>query len=209
MDYQTSSRSHKKTSATGSNYSSRLSPVTATEPASVRYFAALANSTTPYESPYAQDRDKRPQPPAVRTSATPTATRSPREEPTYRRSSPPIGGSLSTHSSSSGGSLFTSSTSRRQQRSTTPGSMSSSKAMSSVSQFLIFVSRHTPFISLAAILQRGFFVITEDDLVLTNVTFSRFQIIRAPNALPLLASVSCCAAPDAISISFETCIIYF
>ena len=137
MDHQTS-RSQKKRSPTGSSSSSKYSNSTTTESASLRYFTALANTSTPYESPYAQDRDKRPQQPttaALRASTISTTARSVSAEPSYKTTSLPVRGAPSTHSSSSGGSLYTASPSRQPQRAETPGSMSSSKTMSSVSHF--------------------------------------------------------------------------
>ena len=150
MDHQTS-RSQKKRSATGSSSSSKSSNPTTTESASLRYFTALANKSTPYESPYAQDRDKRPPPPttaALRASTISTTTRSSSAEVSYKPTSLPVRGVQSTHSSSSGGSLYTSSPSRQQQRAESPGTMSSSKTMSSVShRFPSFVNFQIPLSS--------------------------------------------------------------
>lgn len=138
MDYSTSSRSQKKPSPTGSiSSSSRSSPPT-TESASLRYLRALTNSSEPYESPYAQDIDKRLQPPtgtALRASTLSTATRFTSGEPSYQTISPLVQESLSTYSSSSGGSLYNSLSSRQRQKDVTPGKMSSSRTMSSVSHF--------------------------------------------------------------------------
>lgn len=149
MDYQTSSRSQKKpyySSSNSQSSSSRHSTHSATDSASIRYYTALANSSTPYESPYAQDKDRQTQPPtnpALRASA----TRSTSVNPSYKASSPPVRDSLSTYSSSSGGSLYTSSPSRQQHRGTTSGSMSSSKGMSSVSHFFYLSSGSHPLSS--------------------------------------------------------------
>ena len=137
MDYQISSRSQKKSSPAGSNSSPASSIPTTTQSARVSYFTAIANSSTSYESPYAQGRDKRPQPPtaaAIRASTISTATRSSSVDPAYKRGSPPVRGALSTSSSSSGGSLYTSSPSRQQQQGDITETMSSSRDMSSVSQ---------------------------------------------------------------------------
>lgn len=134
MDYQATSSRQKRPSPKHSNSYSASSrrPISSTsESASIRYYTALANSSTPYESPYAQDT----QPPTNQTlrASTTSIARSPSVNPAYIAPSPPTKESLSTYSSSSGGSLYPSSTSRQEYRSNTPGTMSSSKTMSSVS----------------------------------------------------------------------------
>ena len=135
MDYPTASRDPKKPSSTGSTSSSRRSTSATTESASVRYFTAFANSSAPYESPYAQVYDKRTQSPTTSGLQTSTAARtaSPSARVAYTATSLPSRGNLSTYSSSSGGSLYTTSRSNQQRRGGTPGSMSSSKPMSAVS----------------------------------------------------------------------------
>ncbi len=123
MGYQTASNSQKKPSSTissksSSSSSSRHSIPTTTASSSSRYLTAVANSNVPYESPYAQNRDKKP------------ASRSTSEQTILRAST-------SAYSSSSpGGSLYTSSPAPSQYRQTTPGTMSTSRTMSSVSQCL-------------------------------------------------------------------------
>lgn len=208
MDYPTSSRRQKKPSPTGSDSSSKYSSPTTTESASGGYFTALANSSTPYESPYTQGRDKRPQPPTtltLRASTTSNTTRSQRVDPSYQPTSPPVRGSLSTYSSSSGGSLYTSSPSREQQRGTTPGSMSSSsKAMSSVSAFYPFVSRQTLNVELRCYAVRVVSYISGNGFFHHRDGFTRgFQINYAAVAPSPLASVRRCAALDAIATSAE------
>ena len=211
MNYQTSSRSQKKASPASSNNSSRSLSAATTEPASVRYFTALANSSTEYESPYAQDRDKRPQPPTTRASTLPYTARSTSgSAATYRTLTPPARGDLSTYSSSSGGSLYT--TSRQQQRSTTPGNMNSSKTMSSVSQHFPFVSRETPVSQHCFRFPARFLKAKKSRPLYTTgglSTSSRFRVIRAPDASSLLASAICCTVPDAIFISRAIRIISF
>lgn len=115
MDYQTPSRNQKKKSPT--DRSSRPSPSrhsssSLSESASLRYYTALATSSTPYQSPYTQDEDRPTQLPtgsASRTSAKSTTSNS-IVDPSYKAPSPPTKDSLSTYSSSSGGSLYTSPT---------------------------------------------------------------------------------------------------
>lgn len=148
MDYQTPSRNQKKKSPTNPSpprSSSRLSDSSLSDSASIRYYTALANSSTlyqsPYESPYARDEDRRTQPPtesASRTSAISTTSGSTTVNPSYTAPSPATKDSPSTYSSSSGGSLYTSSLTAQSYRGNTLGSMSPSKGktMSSVSPFL-------------------------------------------------------------------------
>lgn len=142
MDYQTPYRSQKRKSPTDPNSrssSSKESTSSLPESASIRYYTALAKSSTPYISPYAQDDNRRTQPPttlALRAPATSTS-RSTTVNSSYKAPSAPTKGSLSTYSSSSGGSLYTSSPPRQTYAEHSPGSMSSSKGktMSSVSRF--------------------------------------------------------------------------
>ena len=130
MNYQSSSRSQKKRSPTSSNTAS--STPTTSLPPSLLYFTAAASASVPYESPYAQNQDRRPQRPSdtfVRstsssTSAYPTSsvlstTRTPQSK----------------QSSSGSDDSFYDSPGPRSSRYTTPtGTMSSSqRTMSSVS----------------------------------------------------------------------------
>ena len=133
MGHQTTSSSHKKPSPTTSSKSfssssSKHSIPATTALSSLGYFPAVANSNVPYESPYAQNKDRKP------------ASRSTSEQ-TLLSAPTPIRASTSAYSSSSsGGSLYTSSPAPPQYRQTTPGTMSNSRTMSSVSQFFTFVS---------------------------------------------------------------------
>ena len=134
MNYQSSSRSQKKRSPTSSNTasSSRQTTPTASLPPSLRYFTAAASASVPYESPYAQNQDRRPQRPSdslVRSTSSSTSV--------Y-----PTSSGLSTtrtpqskQSSSGSDDSFYDSPGPRSSRYTTPaGTMSSSqRTMSSVS----------------------------------------------------------------------------
>lgn len=134
MDYQSSSRSQKKRSPTGSDTasSSRQAVPTTSVPPSLRYFTAVASSSTPYESPYAQDQDSRSQPPS--DSSVRSTSRSTSLYPTL--SGVPTTRSLhSKQSSSSSGDSIYESQGPRHSRNTTPGgTMSTQRTMSSVSQ---------------------------------------------------------------------------
>ena len=137
MNYQSSPRSQKKRSPTssGTASSSRQATPTASLPPSLRYFTAAANSSVPYESPYAQNQDRRPQRPSdsfVRSTSSSTSV--------Y-----PTSSGLSTtripqskQSSSSSDDSFYDSPGPRSSRYTTPaGTMSSNqRTMSSVSRLL-------------------------------------------------------------------------
>ena len=134
MNYQSSSRSQKKRSpaSSGTASSSRQATPTASLPPSLRYFTAAASSSVPYESPYAQNQDRRPQRPSdsfVRSTSSSTSL--------Y-----PTSSGLSTtrtpqskQSSSCSDDSFYDSPGARSSRYTTPaGTMSSSqRTMSSVS----------------------------------------------------------------------------
>ena len=134
MNYQSSSRSQKKRSpaSSGTASSSRQATPTASLPPSLRYFTAAASSSVPYESPYAQNQDRRPQRPSdsfVRSTSSSTSV--------Y-----PTSSGLSTtrtpqskQSSSCSDDSFYDSPGARSSRYTTPaGTMSSSqRTMSSVS----------------------------------------------------------------------------
>ena len=129
MGHQTATSSQKKPSPTvsiksSSSSSSRKSNPPTTASSSSSYLTAVANSNAPYESPYAQNKDKKP-------------TSRPISEQTVLSAPNPIRESTSAYSSSSsGGSVYTSSPAPPQYRQTTPGTMSNSRTMSSVSQFL-------------------------------------------------------------------------
>ena len=129
MGYQTATSSQKKPSPTvssksSSSSSSRNSVPATTASSSSRYLTAVANSNAPYESPYAQNKDKKP------------ASRSTSEQTVLSAPTPIRASTLAYSSSSSGGSVYTSSPAPSQYRQTTPGTMSNSRTMSSVSQFL-------------------------------------------------------------------------
>ena len=132
MDYQSSSRSQKTRSPAAFNTASssrQAIPTTSCSP-SLRYFTAAASSSVPYESPYAQDQDRRPQPPSYSsdrstsrstsvfpTSSGPYTSRAPHSKP----------------SSSSGDSVYDSPGPRGSRSITPGGTMSTQRAMSSVS----------------------------------------------------------------------------
>ena len=136
MDYQSSSRSSKKRSPTSS---SRQATPTINAPSSLRYFTAAVSSSKPYESPYAQNQDRRPQPLSdlsIRSTSRSTSVNpassglSTSRAPRYNQSP----------SSSSDGSLYDYADSRGS-RNTTPGTMSTQRTMSSVSSspYLAFI----------------------------------------------------------------------
>lgn len=139
MDYQTSSRSSKKPSPITSDTRSSSSRYSASTPttnsAALKYFTAAANSSKPYESPYAQNIDKPSQRSSasnIRASNITASTRPSSNIPSYTASSQSRA-SISPESSSSGGSLYTSSPAPQYQRHGTPSTMSASRNMSSVS----------------------------------------------------------------------------
>ena len=147
MDYHTPSRTQKKQSPSSSSKhscSSRHSTSATTEPASSKYLTAIANSSTPYESPYAQNKDRISQPPS--DSSYRTSSRSESVNPALSVPSP-LPASISPYSSSSDGSLYRSSPAPQQHRQTIPRKMSSSRTMSAVSHFLhlSLVSDHYSF----------------------------------------------------------------
>jgi hypothetical protein len=144
MDYHTSSRNRTRKSSTEPSppsSSSRHSSSSTSESASIRYYTALAGSSTPYRSPYeptyTQDEDRRAEPStasASRASAVSASSRSANLHPSYEPPSPPTKDSLSTGSLSSGGSLYTSSPTTQNYQGTPGGTGSSrGKTMSSVS----------------------------------------------------------------------------
>ena len=126
MDYQSSSQSQKKRSPTGSNTasSSRQAVPTTSVPPSLRYFTTSASSSTPYESPYALNQDRRSQTLSDFLSG-PSTTRAPHSK---QKSS----------SSSSGGSIYDSPGPRGSRNTTPGGTMSTQRTMSSVSSLLQF-----------------------------------------------------------------------
>ena len=155
MDYPTTSRSQRKATTITSSpqaSSSRQPLSSISESASIRYYTSIANSSTPYESPYAQDRDRLAQPPtsvAIRASTT-ASTRSPSVDPFYKDQVQSARTPKSSYSSSSsGGSLYPSSPGSQRHRSSTPGTMSSAKNMSSVSRMSIFITVRTQFVTQA------------------------------------------------------------
>ena len=136
MNYQSSSRSQKKRSPTGSDTasSSKKAAPTASTSSSLRYFTAATSSSVPYESPYAQDQDRRPHRPSD-SSVHPTS----RSTSVY----PTLSGPTTTRtphskqSSSSSDDSFYDSPGSCGSRYTTPaGTMSSQRTMSSVSLLL-------------------------------------------------------------------------
>lgn len=136
MDYQSSSRSQKKPSSTGSDRasSSRQAAPTTTVSPSLRYFTAAASSSRPYESPYAQDQDRRSQPPP--DSSVRSTSRSTGVYPTLTGPSPTRVPHSTQSSSSSGGSLYDSPGPRGSRNTTPGGTMSTQRTMSSVSILL-------------------------------------------------------------------------
>ena len=129
MVHQTATSSQKKPSPTvsiksSSSSSSRNSIPPTTASSSSGYLTAVANSNAPYESPYAQNKDKKP------------ASRSISEQTVISATTPIRAPTSAYSSSSSGESVYTSSPAPPQYRQSTPGTMSNSRTMSSVSQCL-------------------------------------------------------------------------
>ena len=132
MDYQSSSRSQKTRSPaifTTASSSRQALPSTSFSP-SLRYFTAAASSSVPYESPYAQDQDRRPQPPSY--SSDRSTSRSTSVFPTSSAPYTPRA-AHSKQSSSSGDSIYDSPGPRGSRSITPVGTMSTQRAMSSVS----------------------------------------------------------------------------
>ncbi|KAL2042619.1 hypothetical protein N7G274_004378 [Stereocaulon virgatum] len=130
MDHYSSSRSQRKQSPShSSNHSSpsKRSPSATAKPTSSRSFAAIANSSQPYESPYAQNRDRTSQPPSDTSYR--TSSRSESDHPTLSVPSP-LSTSRSPYSSSSDGSLYRSTPAPQQYSRNTLGKMSNSRTMS-------------------------------------------------------------------------------
>ena len=133
MDYQTSSRQQRKQPSNNSPSTSSSPrqnlPTTTVSPA-LRFFTAVAKSSTPYESPYAQGKDQHPQPPPTAASCASTTA-------TYFDSTlsapSPVRTSTSAYSSSSHGSFLSIPASSPQPRASSPGTMSASRKMSAVS----------------------------------------------------------------------------
>ena len=123
MNYQSSSRSQKKRSSPGSDTilsSRQITPPTSSVTPNLRYFTAAASSSIPYESPYAQNQDRRSQPPtdsSVRSVSTTTRTHRSKQSP-----------------SSSDDSIYDSPGSCGSRYTTPGGIMSTQRTMSSVSQ---------------------------------------------------------------------------
>lgn len=136
MDYQSSSRSQKKRSPTGSDTasSSRQAVPTTSVPSSLRYFTTAASSSTPYESPYTQNQDRRSQPPS--DSSIRSTSRSTSVYPTSSGPSTTRAPHSKQSSSSSGGSLYDSPGPRGNRNITPVGTMSTQRTMSSVSLLL-------------------------------------------------------------------------
>lgn len=136
MDYQSSSRSQKKRSPTGSDTasSSRQALSTTSAPPSLRYFTAAASSSTPYESPYAQDQDRRSQPPS--DSSVRSTSRSTSLYPSLSGHSTTRASHSKPGSSSSGDSIYDSPGPRGSRNTTPGGTMSTQRTMSSVSVLL-------------------------------------------------------------------------
>ena len=133
MDYQPYSRSQKTRSPAGSNTASssrQAIPTTSCSP-SLRYFTAAASSSVPYESPYAQDQDRRPQPPSYSSDRSTSRSTSvfPTSSGPYTSRAPHSKQS----SSSSSDSVYDSPGPRGSRHITPGGTMSTQRAMSSVS----------------------------------------------------------------------------
>ena len=131
MDYQSASRSQKKRSPKSSYTASpsRQTAPTTSVPPSLRYFTAAASSSVPYESPYAQNQDRRPQRPSdssVYSTSRSTSGLSTTRAPHSTQSS----------SSSSSDSFYCSPGSCDSRYSTPAGTMSTQRTMSSVSPLL-------------------------------------------------------------------------
>ena len=136
MNYQSSSRSQKKRSPTLSDTasSSRQATPTTSVPPSLRYFTAAVSSSGPYESPYAQNHDRRPQRPSdssVRSTSSSTSVYPSLSSLSITRES-----HSKQSSSCSDDSLYDSPGSSRSRYTTPAGTMSSQRTMSSVSSLL-------------------------------------------------------------------------
>ncbi|KAM0804132.1 hypothetical protein BDR22DRAFT_648038 [Usnea florida] len=133
MDYQSSSRSQKSRSPavfTTASSSRQAIPTTSFSP-SLRYFTAAASSSVPYESPYAQDQDRRPQPPSY--SSDRSTSRSTSVFPNSSGPYTPRAAHSKQSSSSSGDSIYDPPGPRGSRSITPGGTMSTQRAMSSVS----------------------------------------------------------------------------
>lgn len=132
MNYQPSSRSQKKRSPTGSDTASSSTqaiPTTSVLP-SLRYFTAAASSSTAYQSPYAQDQDRRSQP--ASDSSVPSTSGLTSAHP-FLSGPSTTSAPHSKQSSSSGGSIYESPDPRSSHNNTPGGTMSTQRTMSSVS----------------------------------------------------------------------------
>ena len=137
MNYQSSySRSQKKRSPTDSDTTSswRQATPTASVPPTLRYFTAVASSSIPYESPYAQNQDRRPQRPS--DSSVRSTSRSTSVYPTLSGLSITQTPRSKQSSSCSDDSFYDSPGSSRSRYINPADTMSSSRTMSSVSSLL-------------------------------------------------------------------------
>lgn len=166
MDYQSSCQSQKKQSPTGSNTASlsRQAVPTTSVPLSLRYFTASARSSTPYESPYALNQDRRSQPPSdSSTSLYPTLSGPSNTRAHHSKQN--------SSSSSSGGSIYEYSVPRGSRNTTPIGTMSSQRNMSSVSLVLhLFIAVCCSYIP------RSSAMISRDKKLLGNRTLQSFLL---------------------------------
>lgn len=175
MDHYNSSRSQKKQSPShSSNHSSssKHSLSATTKSTSSRSFTAIANSSQPYESPYAQNRDKISQPPSdtsYRTSSRPES-----DYPTLSVPSP-LPTSRSPYSSSSDGSLYISTPAPQQPNRNALGKMSSSRTMSAVSNIL-YLSSNSGRCSFSYILPSCLHYPSTQYHIAATLTFVRFSL---------------------------------
>ena len=190
MDYQSSSRSQKSRSPAVYNtvLSSRQAISTTSCSPSLRYFTAAASSSVPYESPYAQDQDRRPQPPSYSSDRSTSRSTSvfPTSSGPYTSRAP-----HSKQSSSSSGDSIHDSPGPRGSRSITPGgTMSTQRAMSSVS-----LLSHLSLVLFSFAEYTSFCGMREE----TNLLYvcERRDVLRAKLQDPCLASaLSVCSAAD-------------
>lgn len=162
MGHQTATSSQKKPSPTvsiksSSSSSSRNSIPPTTASSSSGYLTAVANSNAPYESPYAQNKDKKP------------ATRSISEQTVLSAPNPIRGSTPAYSSSSSGGSVYTSSPAPPQYRQTTPGTMSNSRTMSTVSQFVHSSARFRHHFSVYILSSLAALFSLPSDIAISNI----------------------------------------
>ena len=136
MEYPSSSRPQAKRTPTDADtvFSSRQAVPNTSIPSRLQYFTAAASSSRPYESPYAQNQDRRP--PHSSESSVRVSSRSTSVYPTLA-GSPISRGSLSKQSSPSlFGSIYDPPDPRGSSNTTPGDTMNTQRTMSSVSSLV-------------------------------------------------------------------------